>query len=179
MKKQSQYRKQNAKYIFEELEPRQLFSGGIEGLVVSQVDSPAATYLVVNDSSEQPPAQLVEVTTSSTAEQQTHEIVFVDTGVDHYQALVDDLLNSADTSRNIEVVLLDSERDGIDQMSETLQGLDNLDAIHIISHGDDYTARSGNTSLNLNTQTANKPVEFTMQQCFHRNLTLSRRNYLN
>ena len=57
MKKQSKIREQNAKYIFEELEPRQLFSGGIEGIVVSQVDSPAATYLAVNGSSEQPSVQ--------------------------------------------------------------------------------------------------------------------------
>jgi len=123
MKKQSKIREHNAKYILEELEPRQLFSGGIEGIVVSQVDSPAATYLEVNDSSEQPSVQLVEVTTSSTAEQQTNEIVFVDTGVENYQSLVDDLVNNADSNRSFEVVLLDSERNGIEQISEILVDL--------------------------------------------------------
>ncbi len=156
MKKQSQYRKQNAKYIFEELEPRQLFSGGIEGLVVSQMDSPAATYLDVNDSSEQTSVQLVEVTTSSTAEQQTNEIVFVDTGVENYQSLVDDLVNNADSNRSFEVVLLDSERNGIDQITEALKGQTNLDAIHIISHGSDGNVQLGNTSLNADTLIENK-----------------------
>jgi len=58
MKKQSKYRKQNAKYILEELEPRQLFSGGIEGLVVSQVESPAGTYLDVETGKEKTSPQL-------------------------------------------------------------------------------------------------------------------------
>jgi outer membrane protein assembly factor BamB len=156
MKNQSQIREKNAKYILEELEPRQLFSGGIEGLVVSQVDSPAATYLVVNDSSEQPSAQLAEVTTSSDTEQQTHEIVFVDTGVENYQSLVDDLTNNSDTSRNIEVVLLDSDSNGIDQITEALKGQTNLDAIHIISHGSDGNVQLGNTSLNADTLIENK-----------------------
>ena len=38
-KKQSNYRKQNAGLVLEELEPRQLFSGGIERLVTSIVKS--------------------------------------------------------------------------------------------------------------------------------------------
>jgi hypothetical protein len=155
MKKQLRYRAQNAKYILEELEPRQLFSGGIEGLVVNQVESPAATYQDIEDNSEQTTTQNDETSTASAAEQQTHEIVFVDTGVENYQALVDDLVNSADTNRNIEVVLLDSERDGIEQISETLQGLDDLDAVHIISHGDDGSINLGNTSLNANTLSEN------------------------
>ena len=156
MKKKSQYRQQNAKYILEELEPRQLFSGGIEGLVVSQVDSPAATYLDVDTSSEQPSVQLTEVTTSSAAEQQTHEIVFVDTGLENYQALVDDLISNSDTSRSIEVVLLDSDSNGIDQISETLKTQTGLDAVHIISHGSDGSVQLGNTSLNADNLTQNK-----------------------
>ena len=155
LKNQSKYLKQNSKYILEELEPRQLFSGGIEGLVVNQVESPAAIYQDIEDNSEQTPTQGDEVSTASAAEQQTREIVFVDTGVDNYQALVDDLTNNTDTRRNIEVVLLDSDRNGIEQISETLQGLDDLDAIHIISHGDDGSIQLGNTSLNADSLAQN------------------------
>ena len=147
LKKQSPVQKQNAKYILEELEPRQLMSGGIEGLVVSQVESPAATYLDVDSGGEQTSTQSDEVSTASAAEQQTHEIVFVDTGVENYQALVDDLLNNADSNRNIEVVLLDSDRNGIEQISEALQNQDGLDAIHIISHGSDGSIQLGNSNL--------------------------------
>ena len=155
MKNKSKYRKQNAKYILEELEPRQLFSGGIEGLVVSQVESPAGTYLDVETSKEKTSPQLVEVTTASDAEQQTHEIVFVDTGVENYQALVDDLTNNSDTSRNIEVVLLDSDSNGIEQISATLKGQTGLDAVHIIAHGSDGNVQLGNTSLNADTLAEN------------------------
>ena len=57
MKKALRNQEQNAKYILEELEPRQLFSGGIEGLVVNQVESPAAVYLDIDSNSEQTSTQ--------------------------------------------------------------------------------------------------------------------------
>ena len=40
-------------------------------------------------------------------EQQSHEIVFIDDGVDDYQQLVDDIYRQSDSGRNIEVVILD------------------------------------------------------------------------
>ena len=155
MKNKSKIKEQNTKYILEELEPRQLFSGGIEGLVVNQAESPVATYLEVDSSKEQASTGADQVTTVSDAEQQTYEIVFVDTGVDNYQALVDDLNNNSDTSRNIEVVLLDSDSNGIEQISDTLKTRTDLDAVHIISHGSDGSVQLGNTSLNADTLAEN------------------------
>ena len=77
--------------------------------------------------------------------------MFVDAGVDNYQQLVDDLRNNADSSRNIEVVVLDRDKDGIEEISEFLSHREDLDAIHIISHGSDGSVELGNTSLNADT----------------------------
>ncbi|MCP4379673.1 MAG: DUF4347 domain-containing protein, partial [bacterium] len=79
------------------------------------------------------------------------ELVLVDTATDDYQQLVDGLLNQADESRHLEVVLLDNERNGIDQISETVLAYQDLDAIHLISHGSDGAVNIGNTALNAET----------------------------
>lgn len=77
----------------------------------------------------------------------SHEIVFLDTSVEDYQQLLDDLWNNDDPSREIEVVLLSSSRDGIDQISEALAGREDLDAVHIVSHGTDAAVKLGSTWL--------------------------------
>ena len=43
------------------------------------------------------------------------DLVFVDTGAADYQRLVDDLLANSDSTRELEVYLLDANRDGIDR----------------------------------------------------------------
>lgn len=148
MKKNTKSKQQNKQFIFEELEARQLFSGGIEGLIDTDLESSVvATYIEENTDIESP-AQVSEESDVSAAEQQSLEIVFVDTGVENYQTLVNDLFSNADSSRNIEVVLLDSVQNGIEKISTTLQDRDDLDAIHIISHGSDGNVQLGNTLLN-------------------------------
>ena len=147
--------KQNSRFIMEELEPRQLFSGGIEGLLISELESPIATYIDIDGSDEQISTQQDQTPKSSAAEKQSYEIIFVDTGVDNYQALVDDLLNNTDNNRIFEVVLLDTHQNGIEQISDTLLNHDDLDAIHIISHGEDGNVQLGNTRLNAETLTEN------------------------
>ena len=47
-----------------------------------------------------------------------HEWVFVDTTVAGYQDLVDDVLAGGDDGRQIELVLLDRRRDGLEQIAE-------------------------------------------------------------
>ncbi len=62
------------------------------------------------------------------------EIVFLDAGVDDGATLLADLAAGRDDPF-YRVVLLDAARDGVAQISEALDGLDDIDAIHIISHG--------------------------------------------
>ncbi|MCP5303552.1 MAG: tandem-95 repeat protein [Pseudomonadales bacterium] len=59
----------------------------------------------------------------------TNEIVFVDTSVEDYQTILTGI------DLNIQVVLLDSQQDGIEQIAAYLTQQQSVDAIHIISHG--------------------------------------------
>ena len=151
MNKQKKFNQQNSKLILEELEERRLFSGGIEGLISTGLDSDEQAIYADLDTSKIQTDSTNEEISASAAEQQSQEIVFVDAGVDNYQLLVDDLRNNADTSRNIEVVVLDRDQDGIQQISDALQDRDDLDAIHIISHGSDGSVQLGNNSLSSET----------------------------
>ncbi|MBT5791856.1 MAG: DUF4347 domain-containing protein, partial [Gammaproteobacteria bacterium] len=69
------------------------------------------------------------------------EIVFIDGGVDDVQTLIDGI--SADK----EVVLLDPSRNGVEQISEALAGRSDIDAIHILSHGDSGQVTLGDQVL--------------------------------
>jgi Ca2+-binding RTX toxin-like protein len=72
--------------------------------------------------------------------------VFVDARVQNYDLLLTSL--APDTH----VVILDSTQDGLTQIAQALEGVTDLDAIHLISHGSEGTLYLGNsvvTSDNL------------------------------
>jgi hypothetical protein len=77
----------------------------------------------------------------------TNRIVFIDAQVADYQTLI------ADLPTGIEYVVLNSNRDGVTQISEALQGRTNLDAIDIISHGAPGALFLENSVLNSHTLT--------------------------
>jgi hypothetical protein len=87
------------------------------------------------------------------AERRT-ELVFVDTGVEGYQALVDELRRSTQEGRSLEVFLLDTQRDGIEQISDILSDYQGVDAVHIVSHGSEGAAQLGDTWLSSDTLTS-------------------------
>ncbi len=76
------------------------------------------------------------------------EIVFIDTSVDDFQTLMEGI------DPNAEVILLDSTRDGIEQIAEILGERRDIDAVHIISHGDSGELRLGTGVLNLTSMQA-------------------------
>ena len=83
----------------------------------------------------------------------SNTLVFIDTNVDNYQSLIP----AVSTTENTEVVLLDSTRDGIEQITETLVNYSELDSIHIVSHGEAGNLQLGSTNLqaeNLNDYSA-------------------------
>lgn len=59
----------------------------------------------------------------------TQHVLFIDLGVPDWQQLM------AQAAPNVNVVLLDPQRDGLEQVAEALAGLHALDAIHIVAHG--------------------------------------------
>ncbi|CAO1661878.1 hypothetical protein NYA30BAC_01419 [Halomonas sp. NYA30] len=73
------------------------------------------------------------------------EVIFIDTGVDGWQTLVDGAPEGA------EIVTLDSSRDGLAQMAEWAEGKVGYTAIHILSHGSQGQVQLGTASLNDDT----------------------------
>ncbi|WP_414543033.1 DUF4347 domain-containing protein [Nostoc sp. CCY0012] len=69
------------------------------------------------------------------------DIVFIDAAVSDYQSLI------AGITLCSQVVVLDSHRDGITQITEALQG-GKYQSIHIVSHGGEGRLQLGSTQLN-------------------------------
>ena len=73
------------------------------------------------------------------------EVVFVDASVSDQEQLLDGLTSNAQTDYLI--YILDSNKDGVAQISAILSDLSGVDAIHILSHGEDGKVRLGNGDL--------------------------------
>jgi hypothetical protein len=73
------------------------------------------------------------------------EIVFIDTAVADYQSLV------AGVKPGIATVILDSQQDGIAQISEYLADCQGISALHVISHGSPGSLQLGTAQLSLDT----------------------------
>ncbi|MEG4073763.1 DUF4347 domain-containing protein, partial [Microcoleus sp. Pol14C2] len=70
-------------------------------------------------------------------------IAFIDTQVENYQSLI------AGVKPGTEVVVLDGNRDAIDQITQILALRTNIDSIHIVSHGAPGRLQLGDGSLSL------------------------------
>src|SRR4028119_615164 len=70
-------------------------------------------------------------------------IAFIDTQVENYQSLI------AGVTPGTEVVVLDGNRDAIDQITQILALRSNIDSIHIVSHGAPGSLQLGDASLSL------------------------------
>ncbi|MBW4648779.1 MAG: DUF4347 domain-containing protein [Kastovskya adunca ATA6-11-RM4] len=81
-------------------------------------------------------------TTSRTKEALNKEIVFIDSRVEDYQSLV------AGVKPGTEVVILDSMRDGVAQITEALAGRTGISSVHVVSHGTSGSLQLGSTQLN-------------------------------
>jgi VCBS repeat-containing protein len=86
------------------------------------------------------------------------EVVFVDPTVPDYESLL------AGMGPNVEVVVLDASRDGVEQIAESLTGRSGIDAIHLISHGDAGTLQLGTGTLNAESMSTHYADEFTTIQ---------------
>ncbi|MEG4987519.1 DUF4347 domain-containing protein [Microcoleus sp. BR0-C5] len=75
----------------------------------------------------------------------TTTIVFIDAGVENSQQLIEGVIPSA------EVFVLYKTADGLEQISQVLQHRQNIDAVHIISHGSPGCLYLGNSQLSLDT----------------------------
>ena len=83
------------------------------------------------------------------------ELVFVNDNVAAYEILINGIRES-DTNRTVEIVVLDADRDGIQQVSDILADRSNLSAVHVIAHGTDGQINLGNSWLNNTTLQQNR-----------------------
>ncbi|NEQ77022.1 MAG: DUF4347 domain-containing protein, partial [Okeania sp. SIO2C9] len=73
----------------------------------------------------------------------TKSILFIEPTVEDYQILV------RGTNPNIKIVILDTYRDGIQQITETLVRNQEVKTVHIVSHGSPGCLQFGNSQLNI------------------------------
>ena len=74
------------------------------------------------------------------------ELIFIDARTPDYESMVNDLrANRPDTE--IEIVIIDSDEDGIDKISATLASVDSVTAMHIISFGNGSAVQLGSVIL--------------------------------
>ncbi|MGD8790410.1 MAG: DUF4347 domain-containing protein, partial [Burkholderiales bacterium] len=129
--------------LVEAIEPRILHSADISPLhlVDQSVHAVAETRYLGND------GEFVH-DTSSDQQQQAREIVFVDTETPDYQQLIDQVILESDHPELLDVVLIDSQSDGLETISSTLASQTDLAAVHIISHGSEGSIQLGSAYLN-------------------------------
>ncbi|MDR4471017.1 MAG: DUF4347 domain-containing protein, partial [Nitrospira sp.] len=102
---------------------------------------------------------LLQAIASYSPGESTTEVVFVDPTVPNYQ----ELLSGLDS--NIEVIMLDSGQDGVEQIAAALSGRTGIDAIHIISHGAEGQLNLGTGTLTQESMTGQYADELaTIQQ---------------
>ena len=75
------------------------------------------------------------------------EVVFVDSAVPDVDQLLRDLRQERGDDNGLAIITLDSTRNGIAQITAALTEYSDLDAIHIVSHGDDGSVQLGATTL--------------------------------
>ncbi|WP_052081172.1 DUF4347 domain-containing protein [Pseudomonas sp. ML96] len=127
------------------LEPRMLFDGAVAATAAEAASSaehqtadPAKTQ-TADDSA---PHASDAATPPAASSDQRQEIVFVDGKLQDAQQLI------AGLPSGTEVVVLDSNKDGLQQIADYLKNRSDVDAIHLLSHGAEGTVELGNTWLN-------------------------------
>src|SRR6056297_1124183 len=123
---------------FMALEERIMFDGAMGAEAVD-----AAADRVLDETPEPQTTPDLEAAASAVAftPPDRSEIYFIDSGIDDYESMIDAIPNGA------EVVVLDSDSDGVEQMASVLDGRSDIDAIHILSHGSSGEIALGNATL--------------------------------
>ena len=132
------------------LEPRILLDAA-----AASTFADAALDQVVNASVEDAIANLADSGVSQTSDNDSHvdayneyqsqsktnELVIIDSSIAYPQ----EILNAIDPAA--QVVFIDAGTDGIEQLADMLVNFDNVDALHIISHGEQGQLNLGTSTL--------------------------------
>ncbi|WP_149498954.1 DUF4347 domain-containing protein [Roseiconus lacunae] len=75
------------------------------------------------------------------------EVIVIDAGVDDANQLISDLRDRRDDETQWVIVELSADQDGVNQISQVLAELSDVNAIHLLSHSDGEGLQLGNTTL--------------------------------
>ena len=103
----------------------------------SQVAEPRTATVEDSTSSD----EVVEALAALVVPPERREVVIVDAAVSDYQSLVSGL------DASVELVILSAERDGVAEIADYLEGRSDVDAVHLVSHGDVGQVQLGSTTL--------------------------------
>nr|ADL27920.1 M1 protein [Candidatus Magnetococcus massalia]CRH04457.1 Sheath associated protein M1. putative outer membrane adhesin like protein [Candidatus Magnetococcus massalia] len=119
------------------LEPRMMFdAAGLVAAVDMDLDA--------DDGAE----ALVSLESAAGEEAASNEVVFIDSRVDASEF-------AEDIPAGATVVTIDSDEDGLSQMSEALEGMSDVDGVHIISHGSSGELKLGADAVDSQALIAN------------------------
>ncbi len=135
--------------LVEELAPRILFSADAAALLAPDTLLPVAEVRSL-DAYASPTDTPTAADVSRSAEPGT-ALVFIDARVDGIDLLMEDLRAQMDSGNAVEIVVLTAEREGLDQIGESLAGRRDVAAIHIISHGSAGQLQLGSGMVNAET----------------------------
>ena len=139
---------QRSAFLLENLEARLLFSADLAPLPVDGGNSGVEVQSDLEISLRPDNGGVQEADTN---EQKRREVIFVDEAVDDFDLLIADLESQREKGRRFNIVGLDSDHDGIAQISDYLSQQQGVDAVHIISHGADGEVFLGSSRLNATT----------------------------
>jgi len=121
------------------LEPRMMFDGAVAATTAEATQPTTEPNAAPIDTA--PTAQEASPTPPAATTDNRQDVIFIDGKLHNYQQLLAGLPQGA------EVVVLDSSKDGLQQIANYLEGRTNVDAIHLLSHGAQGTVEVGNTWL--------------------------------
>ncbi|NND60700.1 MAG: DUF4347 domain-containing protein, partial [Gammaproteobacteria bacterium] len=131
--------------LLEELEPRLLLSADLAGGLADHD----------NDDDIAPPLYASELNADAAddnaagAETRRVELVIVDSATPDFEQLIADIRGNSNDARHLEIAVLDSNTDGVSQISALLNQHNGLSAVHIFSHGSAGNIFLGDTELDL------------------------------
>jgi fibronectin-binding autotransporter adhesin len=134
------------------LEPRIMFDAALAATAMDAVSAETAAPLpdAVERPAEPPASASTGMQPAAIGETRSRqEIIFVDTSVTNYQSLLSGI------NADAEVVLITAEQNGLQVIADTLAGRSEVDAIHILSHGDTGKVQLGSDWIDASDVTAN------------------------
>ena len=137
--------------VFEEVEARLLYSADFAPGLADQFTSSEVRLLEPEASPAESP---LSIDSASSAYEQRQAIIFIDSSVNDAGELA---LGILEHNPQAEIIILDAEHDGIEQISRALEGRENISALHIISHGAAGMLQIGSSRLDAITLASHAP----------------------